>query len=69
MKFKYLGAFIQRNQSNTSDVELNSIEFKWWFSEFVEMSSLLQNMKTNLRTKNYQVNEPEVLSLLKTRID
>ena len=49
-KFKYLGVFIQRNQPNTGDVELN-FRIQTAVSKFVEMSTLLQNVKINLRTR------------------
>ena len=48
--FKYLGAFIKHDQPSTGDVELNYC-IQITLSKFVEMSSLLQNVKMNLRTR------------------
>ena len=49
-KFKYLGAFTKYDQPNTGDVEL-SYRIQTAVSKFVEMSTLLQNVKINLKTR------------------
>ena len=49
-KFKYLGAFIKNDQPNTGDVEL-TYRIQVALSKFVEMSTLLQNVKINLKTR------------------
>ena len=47
--FKYLCAFIRFDQPNTGDVEVNH-RIQMAVSKFAEMSNLIQNVSTNLRT-------------------
>ena len=48
-KFKYLGAFTKYDQPNTRDAELSN-RIQLAVSKFVKMSTLLQNVKINLKT-------------------